>query len=368
MNYGIIIQTLSGESETIRLRMGSNTLGSDASNSVVLDDETIAARHARIICTTDRVLLSDMGSRNGTYLNQKQLPPNTPQPLHDGDEIMLGRVPLRFVVLRSVVVPPPPGGNGQDAGPGAEQPPGERPAPGDGQAGQPARTTTESGAPPSVGASIREITGAPPPEMAVQRPPVTGSRHVPARRIRGNRRAGWMAPGQRQPRQDAEDYVALLPPIYHGDPFVHNFLGIFKSILEPLDRMISHIYYYFDPRLAPEHLLPWLATWVDLVLNENWPIERRRELIRFAAELYRTRGTRRGMNRYLRIYSGVEPQIIEPGQERPGEAALAPHTFRVIIETPDPSQLDRALIEQIILAEKPAHTAYLLDIRPTPAR
>ena len=60
-----------------------------------------------------------------------------------------------------------------------------------------------------------------------------------------------------------------------------------KSILEPLERTIDEIHHYFDPRLTPEAMLPWLATWVDLVLNEKWPLERRRALVRRAADLYR---------------------------------------------------------------------------------
>jgi P2-related tail formation protein len=104
---------------------------------------------------------------------------------------------------------------------------------------------------------------------------------------------------------------------------------------------------------------------VDLVLNENWPLERRRALIASAAYLYRWRGTRRGLSDYIRLYTGFAPRIVEPGQERRerGEQPLAAHTFRVILEVPDPAQIDRALVEQIIEAEKPAHTAYALEIR-----
>lgn len=179
----------------------------------------------------------------------------------------------------------------------------------------------------------------------------------------GNRR-------KRRPRHDerdlpyaAEDYLALLPPIYHDDSFMRRFLLIFKASLDPLDRQIAQIYHYFDPRTAPEHLLPWLAAWVDLVLDERWPEARRRELIGAASVLYRWRGTRRGLSDYLRIYTGVTPRIVEQGQERRGEAPLPPHTFRVIVETPDLTGIDRALVERIIEQEKPAHADYQLELR-----
>ncbi len=89
------------------------------------------------------------------------------------------------------------------------------------------------------------------------------------------------------------------------------FLLIFESILNPWKirlitwRIISIRF------LLPEPLLPWLATWVDLALNPAWPLERRRELVKNAAELYRWRGTRRGLAEYLRIYTGTLPQIVE---------------------------------------------------------
>ncbi|HMQ33031.1 MAG TPA: phage tail protein I [Chloroflexaceae bacterium] len=179
----------------------------------------------------------------------------------------------------------------------------------------------------------------------------------------GNRRRRRGARDERELPYEAEDYLALLPPIYHDDRFMRQLLLIFKSVLDPLDRQIAQIYHYFDPRTAPEQLLPWLAAWVDLALDERWPEARRRELIGAASTLYRWRGTRRGLSDYLRIYTGVTPRIVEQGQERRGEPAVAPHTFRVIIELPDPAAVDRALVERIIEQEKPAHAAYELELK-----
>ena len=165
------------------------------------------------------------------------------------------------------------------------------------------------------------------------------------------------------PDYKTSSYLQYLPPIYQDDPFTGRFLLIFESILDPLDRVIDQIHHYFDPLLAPEPLLPWLASWVDLVLNEKWSLERRRALVRHAAELYRWRGTRRGVSEYIRIYTGFIPLIDEPGREQSGEPALPPHVFRVILDVPDPELINRELLETIIEAEKPAHTGYILEIR-----
>jgi phage tail-like protein len=222
---------------------------------------------------------------------------------------------------------------------------------------------------PAVAASAAAPAGARPAPAAADdwnllfQVPVGPAGGPGAAMLPGNRRKRRPRNDERDLPYEAEDYLALLPPIYHDDRFMRQLLLIFKASLDPLDRQIAQIYHYFDPRTAPEHLLPWLAAWVDLVLDERWPEARRRELIGSASVLYRWRGTRRGLGDYLRIYTGVMPRIVEQGQERKGEAPVPPHTFRVIIEGPDLAVVDRALVERIIELEKPAHTAYELELR-----
>jgi len=53
-----------------------------------LDDPFASTRHARISRQGRTVVLEDLGSTNGTYLNDEPL--NGPQPLHDGDHIRIG--------------------------------------------------------------------------------------------------------------------------------------------------------------------------------------------------------------------------------------------------------------------------------------
>jgi P2-related tail formation protein len=48
-----------------------------------------------------------------------------------------------------------------------------------------------------------------------------------------------------------------------------------------------------------------------LVLDETWPVEKRRRLIREALELYRWRGTIRGLRSFVEIYTGLTPEIVE---------------------------------------------------------
>ena len=75
-------------------------------------------------------------------------------------------------------------------------------------------------------------------------------------------------------------YLKYLPAIYSEGDFMGRFLMIFESVMRPIEEMVDNIAHYMDPDTAPEELLPWLASWVNLVLDESWPIERRRRLVK----------------------------------------------------------------------------------------
>jgi phage tail-like protein len=180
---------------------------------------------------------------------------------------------------------------------------------------------------------------------------------------------------ERETRGNSEPskYLKYLPAFYSEDEFLGRFLKIFESIITPIEQVIGQIDIYFDPKTTTEGLLPWLASWVDLVLDEGWPLEKRRQLIGSAVELYQLRGTRRGLSEYLRIYTGVEPVIIEHfgGISLSKESRLGwntvlgdglDHCFAVILELESTSAVDLQKVKAIIEAEKPAHVAYELQI------
>jgi len=90
-------------------------------------------------------------------------------------------------------------------------------------------------------------------------------------------------------------------------------------------------------------------------------------------ELYRWRGTRRGLKEYLTVYTGVEPVITEhlggirlDGQARLGENTFLgegrDHCFSVTLELVDTAAIDLEGVKAIIEAEKPAHTTYTLHL------
>ena len=116
--------------------------------------------------------------------------------------------------------------------------------------------------------------------------------------------------------------IRYLPAIYQENPgadFLDRFLSIFDTIREKTSHQITDLARYFDPRATPAiarhgggtDFLSWLASWLGMALQNNWPVERRRDLVRCAHRLYAMRGTPEGLRLHIQLYSGVSPRIVE---------------------------------------------------------
>ena len=64
--------------------------------AIRLEDPFASARHARIYEQGSSVIVEDLGSTNGTYLNEELL--QTPRPLHPGDRVRIGDSEFAFEV------------------------------------------------------------------------------------------------------------------------------------------------------------------------------------------------------------------------------------------------------------------------------
>ncbi len=65
-------------------------LGAGSENDVILTDPYVSGRHARLRWDGVTWWVEDLGSRNGTYLNQTPCRPRSPQPVSPGTHIQIG--------------------------------------------------------------------------------------------------------------------------------------------------------------------------------------------------------------------------------------------------------------------------------------
>ena len=72
-------------------------LGRDPGNTIILDDAAVSSRHACLTQQNGVWWLEDLGSRNGTLLNE--LPLSRPTSLTDGDIICVGSARFRLELL-----------------------------------------------------------------------------------------------------------------------------------------------------------------------------------------------------------------------------------------------------------------------------
>lgn len=110
-------------------------------------------------------------------------------------------------------------------------------------------------------------------------------------------------------------YLEYLPGIYQQDPasklFLEQFLSIFEHFFEGIEEKIDNIVRYFIPGATPVEFLPWLASWLSLSLNDKWPTEKKRLFIRKASDFFKKRGTLKGLQEVLEIFTEKRFQILE---------------------------------------------------------
>ena len=75
---------------------GDLVLGRGDRAEIRLEDPFASSRHARIFEQGNAVVIEDLGSTNGTYLNEEVL--QTPRPLHPGDRVRIGDSEFTFEV------------------------------------------------------------------------------------------------------------------------------------------------------------------------------------------------------------------------------------------------------------------------------
>ncbi len=183
-------------------------------------------------------------------------------------------------------------------------------------------------------------------------------------------------------------YLENLPAIYRrsdavGRNLVRDVCFVFEHMFDSVEKNLNDGWRFYDPHASPNEFLDWLAGWTAFTLDLDWPEAQKRALIKRSVDLYRIRGTKRGLALFLMLFTGHEPDISEntwpfkgfrveaEGAEQGARVGLdsvilppveLAHCFVVTMpikfEAVTPEIVIR--IHQIIQMEKPAHTQYYL--------
>ena len=183
-------------------------------------------------------------------------------------------------------------------------------------------------------------------------------------------------------------YLENLPAIYRrsdgvGRNLVRDVCFVFEHMFDSIEKNLNDGWRFYDPHASPNEFLDWLAGWTAFTLDLDWPEAQKRALIKRSVDLYRIRGTKRGLALFLTLFTGHEPDIAEntwpfkgfrveaEGAEQGARVGLdsvilppveLAHCFVVTMpikfESVTPEIVIR--IHQIIQMEKPAHTQYYL--------
>lgn len=109
----LLLEIVEGKGSATQIPLtGEVELGRDPSLAAALDDEQVSRRHARISLGDGGAIVADLGSTNGTYVNDQ--PVEGTQPLWPGDRVRVGLTVLELrtahdaTVQGSAVRPMPP--------------------------------------------------------------------------------------------------------------------------------------------------------------------------------------------------------------------------------------------------------------------
>jgi hypothetical protein len=88
---------VSDTGEVFPLQSGATPMGRKRTNAVWLKDDQASRFHAEVREVQSGLVVVDLGSTNGTFVNGVRLQPNQPHPLRAGDEIKIGSTTLTLV-------------------------------------------------------------------------------------------------------------------------------------------------------------------------------------------------------------------------------------------------------------------------------
>jgi pSer/pThr/pTyr-binding forkhead associated (FHA) protein len=93
----LILLGTEGEPQRWPIREGGLTLGRAKDCHVSIADTRLSRRHTELRCEGRRVIIADLGSINGTFVNGARI--QQPQELQHGDRVHVGPLEFRYEIL-----------------------------------------------------------------------------------------------------------------------------------------------------------------------------------------------------------------------------------------------------------------------------
>lgn len=109
---GIVLLPTDASGNPIQLPLGTATLGRAEGNTVVIEQKAVSSQHARLLVGEAEVEVEDLGSANGTTVNERRV--SGKLRLQEGDVLVLGKVASFVVQIQrqpeAGMAPPPAAG------------------------------------------------------------------------------------------------------------------------------------------------------------------------------------------------------------------------------------------------------------------
>jgi phage tail-like protein len=360
--------------------------GRSGDNDLALPHSEISRRHMRLFQHEDGFAVEDLKSSNGVWVNDVRIRTETPHPIKPGDVIRAGPYLLTFDSIAEVeaeapkpkAAPPPPSPEPEPPIEVVGEAKPEKPKDTNGKkepaAKKPSKRKEEKTAEPEVKPdeeeAISEASAAktvPPQEEPRPQIEIEPAPYLPRADGDGFGRLESRDDGSLLPLEtnghltypigiptDASNWLKYLPAIYSDDQFIGRYLLIFESILSPISWVIDNFDMFLSPEVAPPEWLQWMAAWFDVIVVPELPIARQRAIVEQLGWLFFRRGTKAGLERLLTLYFGTKPEIVESSDEAHFSVKLYLSESNV--------KLDHDIVDRLIMAHKPAHASYTLEI------
>ena len=78
------------------LQPGAYLIGSDKACQISIDRPEISAKHAQLVVNSNNILLTDLGSRNGTFVDGKHITPHHAVVVEFSSQVQIGKLVLSF--------------------------------------------------------------------------------------------------------------------------------------------------------------------------------------------------------------------------------------------------------------------------------